>query len=73
MKHLLSAAQAIKSAKGMTAQEFESQFDRQITVLDADNICNVNEEYFNIIFEGEDGVEASLLFFNGKLEDSYIM
>jgi hypothetical protein len=73
MKNLLSAAGAIKKAQGMTAKEFESQFDNQITILDADNICNVNEENFNIIFSGKDGLEASLLFFNGKLENAYIM
>ena len=60
-----STAQALKSLQTMDAKTFEATFENQITVLDQDNICNANDGMFNIIFEGKEGQETSILFCDG--------
>ena len=62
-----STAQALKSLQTMDAKTFEATFENQITVLDQDNICNANDGMFNIIFEGKEGQETSILFCDGLL------
>lgn len=58
---------AIRFAEVMTASEFESKFGPQITVLDQDNCSDPDDGIFNVVFEGKDGSETSLLFCNGLL------
>ena len=62
-----STSQALKSLQTMDAKTFEAAFENQITVLDQDNIRNANDGMFNIIFEGKEGQETSILFCDGLL------
>ena len=62
-----STSQALKSLQTMDAKTFEATFENQITVPDQDNICNANDGMFNIIFEGKEGQETSILFCDGLL------
>ena len=68
-----TSTQAAREVKTMTAKEFEAKFDSQIEVLDQDNICNANEENYNIIFRGKDDRDLSISFYNGVLEQVYEM
>lgn len=60
-----STTQALKSLQTMDAKTFEATFSNQITVLDQDNCRNANDGMFNIVFEGKNGEETSILFCDG--------
>ena len=68
-----TTAQALKSLETMDAKTFEATFENQIEVLDQDNICDANDGMFNIIFEGKDKKDLSILFCDGVLAQVYEM
>ena len=68
-----TTAQALKSLETMDAKTFEATFENQIEILDQDNCRNANDGMFNIIFEGKNKKDLSILFCDGVLVQAYEM